>query len=77
MTLKEVSSPANKKLITVDEQLPQLDNYKIQEFHTTMAKLLYVMKKARPAMETTVSFLMKRVSNSNAGDWETLLRALG
>eukprot|EP00957_Ditylum_brightwellii_P182847 13928078-Ditylum_brightwellii.AAC.1 len=28
-------------------------------------------------METTVSFLMKRVSNSNAGDWDKLLRALG
>eukprot|EP00957_Ditylum_brightwellii_P118415 9031630-Ditylum_brightwellii.AAC.1 len=28
-------------------------------------------------METTVSFLMRRVSNSNAGDWDKLLRALG
>ena len=28
LTLREVSSPTNKKFFTVDEQLPQLDNYK-------------------------------------------------
>eukprot|EP00957_Ditylum_brightwellii_P126439 9638025-Ditylum_brightwellii.AAC.1 len=60
-----------------DEQLPQLDNYKTEEFHTMTAKLLYVMKQARSDMETTVSFLIRRVSNSNTGDWDTLLRALG
>ena len=41
------------------------------------AKILYVTKRARPDLETTVSFLMRRVSNSNAGDWGKLLRALG
>eukprot|EP00957_Ditylum_brightwellii_P048711 3695906-Ditylum_brightwellii.AAC.1 len=35
------------------------------------------MKRARPDLETTVSFLLRRVSNSNAGDRDKLLRALG
>eukprot|EP00957_Ditylum_brightwellii_P028675 2165991-Ditylum_brightwellii.AAC.1 len=54
LTLREVSSPANKKLFTVDELLPQLDNYKTEEFHTMTVKLLSVMKWARPDLETTV-----------------------
>ena len=42
-----------------------------------MAKLLYVMKRARPDIETSVSFLMRRVSKSDEDDWAKLIRALG
>ena len=41
------------------------------------AKLLYLMKRARPDLERTVAFLMQRVSKSNIQDLQKLLRCLG
>ena len=45
-------------------------------FHSTMASLLYIMKRARPDIETGVSFLMRRVSKSTKDDWMKLKRIL-
>eukprot|EP00957_Ditylum_brightwellii_P098070 7470421-Ditylum_brightwellii.AAC.1 len=42
-----------------------------------MAKLLYFMKRARPDIETTVSYLMQHVPKSNTGGWDKFLRVLG
>ena len=50
---------------------------KSEIFHSTTAKLLYVMKRARPDIETAISFLMRRVSKSNIHDWKKLKRVLG
>ena len=41
-----------------------------------MAKLLYNMRRARPDLETVISFLCRRVSKSDVGDWEKLKRVL-
>ena len=48
-------------------------NEQSEIFHSTTAKLLYVMKRARPA----VSFLMRRVLKSDVDDWKKLLRLIG
>ena len=71
-----VTSPATDKTFVVDESLPELDAHKSSEFHSTTAKLLYLMKRARPDLETGVLFLMGRVSKSNIGDWKKLLRVM-
>eukprot|EP00957_Ditylum_brightwellii_P088535 6742987-Ditylum_brightwellii.AAC.1 len=47
-----VISPATDKTFVVDESLPELDAHKSSEFHSTTAKLLYLMKRARPDLET-------------------------
>lgn len=60
-----VTSPTTDKTFDVDESSPELDAHKSTEFHSTTAKLLYLMKRARPDLETGVSFLMRRVSKSN------------
>ena len=46
-------------------------------FHSVTAKLLFIMKRGRPDIETAVSYLMTRVSKSNMKDWEKLKRCLG
>ena len=46
-------------------------------FHSVTAKLLFIMKRGRPDIETAVSYLMARVSKSNMKDWEKLKRCLG
>mmetsp|Transcript_6126 Transcript_6126/g.8912 ORF Transcript_6126/g.8912 Transcript_6126/m.8912 type:complete len:317 (-) Transcript_6126:68-1018(-) len=73
-----VSSPANKNLFTTyDGFSPELDEERSEIFNSVTAKLLFIMKRGRPDIETKVSFLMTRVSKSNEKDWEKLKRCLG
>ena len=41
-----------------------------------VAKLLYIMKRARPDLETAVSYLCKRVSKRKLDDWKKLRRLI-
>ena len=41
-----------------------------------MAKLLFIVKRARPDCETAISFLTRRVSKSDEDDWEKMRRVL-
>ena len=73
-----VSTPANKNLFTTyDGESPGLNEEKSEVFHSVVAKLLFIMKRGKPDIETTISYLMTRVSKSNEKDWEKLKRCLG
>ena len=54
-----------------------LDESKKEFFHTITAKLLYIMKRARPDIELAVFFLCTRVRDPNIDDWKKLKRVLG
>ena len=69
-----VTSIANHDLFVVREEVDQLGKEKSNIFHSTTQKLLYIMKRARPDLETAVSFLMRRVSKSDLDDWGKLKR---
>jgi len=61
-----VASPANKNLFTTyDGESDELGKDRSEFFHSVTAKLLFIMKRARPDIETTISYLMTRVSKSN------------
>ena len=64
-------------LFNVDDNANQLDDVKSEAFHSVTAKLLYIMQRGRPNIETAVSFLMKRVSKSDSEDWLKLRRVIG
>ena len=70
-------TPAAHYLFTVNDNTEQLDEQKSKVFHTITQKLLYILQRARPDLETTVSFLMKRVSKSDIEDWKKLRRVIG
>jgi hypothetical protein len=74
---EKATSPATKNLFTVNDKCEQLDEAKSEIFHSVVAKLLFIMKRARPDLEPTISFLMKRVSKSDTDDWKKLKRCLG
>jgi hypothetical protein len=74
---ERVTSPATKNLFVVDEKSEQLNDAKSEIFHSVVAKLLFIMKRSRPDLEPTISFLMKRVSKSDVDDWKKLKRCLG
>lgn len=72
----EVTSPANNTLFEVDEESPMLGRKKHDIFHSVVARILWVMKRSRPDLETAISFLCTKVSYSTEEDWEKLRRVL-
>ena len=71
-----VTSPAQKHLRECNEKCPKLEGSKSDIFHSIVAKLLWIMKRARPDLEVAVSYLCTRVSKSDEDDWKKLRRVL-
>jgi len=74
-----VSTPATNNLFSVvdDEKAnPPLSVKSGKEFHTVVAKLLYLAKRARPDILTAVTFLASRVQKSTVEDQLKLTRLL-
>jgi len=46
--LKKVTTPAAEHLFQVNEKADKLNETKSEEFHTTVAKLLFLCKRTRP-----------------------------
>ena len=61
-------TPATHNLFKVDISSVGLEKQKSEICNFTTASLLYIMKRARPDIETGVSFLMQRVSKSGNDD---------
>ena len=53
-----------------------LDEYKKEVFHSIVQKLLWIMKRGRPDLETSIAFLCTRVMKSDVDDWKKLRRVL-
>ena len=71
-----VSSPTAKHLFQVNEECELLSRSKSELFHSVTAKLLYLEKRARPDIETAVTFLTTRVSSPTSDDWKKLRRVI-
>ncbi|HNJ38565.1 MAG TPA: reverse transcriptase domain-containing protein [Nitrosomonas sp.] len=67
-------TPAAVDLFHVDEKSPRLEKDKKEKFHSLVAKLLYMAKRARPDILTAVSFLTTRCIDPTVQDWNKLLR---
>jgi len=75
--LKEASSPSTRRTFEVDEGSPLLGHEEKKYFHSTVAKLLFMVKRARPDLLTVVSFLCTRVQGATQQDMDKLCRVLG
>ena len=71
-----VTSPCARHLLETRDDAEQLDEARKEIFHTVTAKLLYIEKRARPDIETAVSFLTTRVDRSDVDDWKKLKRVV-
>ena len=71
-----ITTPATKGLFDVNDKSKPLSKMKQDIFHSVVARLLWIMKRSRPDIETTISFLCTRVANSTEEDWEKLRRLL-
>lgn len=64
------NAPALHNLFMVDTTSPRLDTNRSETFHHCVAKLLYITKRCRLDILTTISFLCTRVTGSTGEDWQ-------
>ena len=69
MRNKLISTPATAKLYEIRNNAPKLNPEKMMKFNRIVAQLLYILKRARPALAPAVPFLTTRVSDSDDDDW--------
>ena len=60
----------------MDPKCETLSKDKEDAFHSIVAKLLWIMKRARPDLETAISYLCTRVTKSDTADWGKLRRVI-
>jgi len=70
------ATPASEDLFKENEGDPLLPKARMEEFHSRVAKLLYLSMRARPDILTAVSFLTTRVTKCTEADWVKLDRVL-
>ena len=71
-----VTSPATRQLREVNPKCEALSEEKKETFHSIVAKLLWIMKRARPDLETAISYLCTRVDKSDINDQGKLRRVI-
>ena len=59
-------------LYTIRDDVEKLDDEHAKMYHHLTAKLLYLCKRARPDLQTAVSFLTTRVTQPDKDDWKKL-----
>jgi hypothetical protein len=75
--LKRKSIPGGRETFEVSSASDLLGVERSRWFHTVMAKLLYLAKRARSDILTVISFLCTRVTQPTVEDFEKLMYLLG
>jgi len=73
----EYATPATKDIFNVNDKSKLLSELDRKEFHTAVAKLLYLTKRARLDVMTATSFLCTCVTKATVQDRMKLRRVLG
>jgi hypothetical protein len=63
---------AANQLFLVNDKAEKISDEDSEKYHHLTAKLLYLSKRARPDLQTTVAFLCKRVQQPDVDDWKKL-----
>ena len=73
----EAATPAPNHLFEVNTETAKLlDKQKADFFHHNVAKLLFLCKRARPDIQTSVAFLCTRVKAPDEDDYKKLTRVM-
>ena len=73
---REYPHPAAKWLLTTNPDTKPLDEARSDIYRTFVAKLIWVMKRGRPDIEPTISFLCTRVKGPDKDDWHKFKRCM-
>eukprot|EP00428_Durinskia_dybowskii_P086402 CAMPEP_0170436806 /NCGR_PEP_ID=MMETSP0117_2-20130122/44342_1 /TAXON_ID=400756 /ORGANISM="Durinskia baltica, Strain CSIRO CS-38" /LENGTH=226 /DNA_ID=CAMNT_0010696875 /DNA_START=55 /DNA_END=736 /DNA_ORIENTATION=+ len=74
-TKGKCATPAAEHLFSIRDS-PPLDTELSEQFHSRVAKLLYLAKRVRPDILTAISFLTTRTQCATIDDWSKLERVL-
>jgi hypothetical protein len=77
LTLKDKPTPATSALFETRPEADKVNESGRKEFHTRVAKLLYLAKRTRPECLTAAAFLSTRVQVCDIDDCAKLRRVLG
>jgi hypothetical protein len=69
-------TPATEGLFEVRATATACTEQRRKDFHSIVAKMLYLAKRTRPECLTAVAYLATRVSRSTEDDWDKLTRLL-
>ena len=69
-------TPAGSNLFKVNNDAEKLPTDKADQFHRSVAQLLFLSKRARPDLQTVVAFLCTRVQSPDVDDEKKLGRAM-
>jgi hypothetical protein len=72
----KASTPADKNLFEVREDIPALETEDADFFHAMVAKLLFLCKRGRPDLQTAIAFLCTRVQVPTVDDQLKLSRVI-
>ena len=67
-------TPAAEHLFKVNDEAKKIDEERAEIFHMTIAKCLFLCKRARPDIQVAVAFLSTRVTKPDEDDWKKLVR---
>ena len=73
---KPANKPAKRDLFEVQDTAEKLEERRRVVFHSITALLLFVSKRARPDIQTTIAFLCTRPTVADVNDWRKLKRLL-
>ena len=72
----ESSTPAAHQLFDIAEDIKKLSQADADLFHHFVAQLLYLLKRARPDIQLSVSLLCTRVIGPGTDDYKKLARVM-
>eukprot|EP00957_Ditylum_brightwellii_P080266 6105222-Ditylum_brightwellii.AAC.1 len=64
----EAVTPAANHLFEINKEAEKLGKEEAELFHHVVAKLLFLCKRARPDLQTSVAFLSTRVKEPDVDD---------
>eukprot|EP00980_Cylindrotheca_fusiformis_P026811 scaffold17566_cov108-Cylindrotheca_fusiformis.AAC.1 len=67
-------TPAANHLFRVNKNAETLDEDDRKLLHSITAKLLFVLRRARPDIQVAIAFLTSRVTKADRDDWKKLKR---
>ena len=71
---KTIKTCAANHLMTVNSDGKKLDKRRAGIFHRYVAKLLFLSKRGRPEIQTTIAFLTTRVQSPDEVNWKKLIQ---
>ena len=73
---KEAATPAGEHLFKINPNSSKINKNNMQDFHTFVAKGLFLCKRARPDIQTAIAYLSTRVKSPDEDDWKKLIRLM-